>query len=85
MNKTLNKVYDALYERAKEDLVLIPRSVRIIIDYLLALGIFISLVLYPITRSIVSGCHGDVTYIIVMVGIASSWLFISYANRARKG
>jgi len=84
MNKRLERLYDAVYERAKVDLILIPRGVRIVIDYLLALGIFLSLVAYPIIRSIVSGCHGDVTYIIVFVGASCSWLFVRYADGARR-
>ena len=75
---------DKLYDKAKDDLILIPRSLRIWIDVLLAIGIFFAMVLYPAYRSLEIGIWGGVDYLFMSTGTFLSILFIFFAYRAIK-
>ncbi|MFC1514481.1 hypothetical protein ACFL5X_01095 [Candidatus Omnitrophota bacterium] len=75
---------DKLYERVKKDLILIPKSVRIVIDGLFAVYIFGGMVLYPIYRCMKSGIWGYEDYLFMSFGALLTLLFIKFIIKALK-
>jgi hypothetical protein len=78
------KGLERVYKRAKQDLVLLPRSLRIWIDIIFAIVIFSGMVILPLYSVIRDRKIEKIDVIYMVAGTFLTLLFLSFANRARK-
>ena len=84
MSERMGKIVDVLAEKAKEDLILIPRNCRIGIDIVMGLAWFAGVVVYPVIRCTVSDVWNWEFVLFVCFGAFISGLFFFFAFKANK-
>jgi len=79
MLKQKGKIIDVLSEKAKNDLILIPRNWRIIADMVMGCAWFAGAVIYPIIKCTISGIWNLEFVGFICFGIFISGLFFFFA------
>ena len=82
MSRKIEKIIDKIAEKAKDDLILIPKNIRIGMDIIMGVSFFIGLVIYPTIRCTKSGIWNNTFIGFVCFGVFMSCLFFFFAYRA---
>ncbi|MCK5590497.1 MAG: hypothetical protein KAI72_00955 [Candidatus Pacebacteria bacterium] len=80
----IEKMVDVIAEKAKDDLILIPKNIRIWMDILMGIAFLMGLVVYPAIRCTRSGIWNMTFVGFVCFGLFMACLFFIFAYRARK-